>query len=165
MRARTRTPSVLGALALAIGVGSTLPAALHAQGQEDPPPPPPTVQDSTQLVFEREVFTYPSYQRANPFQPLVSAAGGGPWFEEMRLMSIIHSTGAPSQSMALLAAGGDPSAADGANIATRRMRVGDVWGNTRIVEIQRRNIVVEVTEFGLAERHVLALPTPGAGGL
>ena len=56
-------------------LGALLPAALIAQ-QQIPP-------DTAALVFEREVFGYPTYERRNPFVTVVSGSEGGP-------LSLIH---------------------------------------------------------------------------
>lgn len=133
-------------------------AADSAQG----PPPPPT-----ELVFEREVFAYPTYERRNPFRPLVGAQGNGPRFEQIRLRGIIWSAD-PRRSVALFGMGttgpgAPPSDATGVP-NTRRLRVGESWGNMRVVEIQRDRVVVSVEEFGLSERKVLELTRRRAGG-
>ena len=126
------------------------------------PPPPPT-----ELVLEREVFAYPAYQRRNPFRPLVGALAGGPRFEQVRLRGIIWSA-EPGKSVALFGIGDASRAAAapvaGAAATSKRMRVGDSWGNTRVVEIQRDQVVVQVEDFGLTERKVLELTRRSAGG-
>ena len=61
----------------------------------------PTRPDSVSLVFEREVFFYPQYERRDPFAPLVSGDETGPRFEGLRLFSVIHSSD-PANSVALL---------------------------------------------------------------
>ncbi|NIP60476.1 MAG: hypothetical protein GWO00_21850, partial [Gemmatimonadetes bacterium] len=66
--------------------------------------PPAQDQDTTELVFQREVFTYPQFERRNPFEPLVGAGDGGPRFEELALLGIILSP-QPPLSVALVATG------------------------------------------------------------
>ena len=39
-----------------------------------------------------------------------------------------------------------------------------MWGNVRVVEIQRDRVVLDVEEFGLTERRVLELTRRRAGG-
>ncbi|MDT8341844.1 MAG: hypothetical protein RQ751_10055 [Longimicrobiales bacterium] len=140
--------------------------ALVAQQQR---PPPTASTDSLVLRAEREVFAYPGFERRNPFKPLTSAEGG-PRFEVMRLQGIIYST-EPGRSVALLTAGragarpapGQPTA--GASRAeSARLRTGERWGNVRIVEILRDRIIVDVEEFGLAERREMRLQTRSQGG-
>lgn len=129
------------------------PTPGEAQGAPQQPPGPQGA-DSTELVFEREVFSYPSFDRRNPFRPLVGAGDGGPRFEELRLLGILQSAN-PELSVALLGAGGDE---------TFRVRQGQTLGNSRIVEIRRSSVIVDVTEFGLTEQRVLELQRPNSGG-
>lgn len=123
------------------------------------PPPAPT-----ELVFEREVFAYPTYTRRNPFRPLVGSQGNGPRFEQIRLRGVIWSVD-PRRSVALFGMG-DATAKEvvPGEINTRRLRVGEVWGNMRVKEIQRDRVVVAVEEFGLSEERVLELNRKRTGG-
>lgn len=133
-----------------------------AQEQEQDPP----VRPQTNLVFEREVFTYPSFERRNPFATLAANTEGAPRFEQMRLEGIVFSE-QPGMSLALLSAGrrGTDGAAPGTAVgSSRRLRAGERWGNVRIVEIRRTQVVVEVEEFGTTERRTMELPTRGQGG-
>ena len=75
-------------------------------GQENPapggpagPPAPPT-----ELVFEREVFQYPAFERRNPFRALVGNLAGGPRSEQLNLRGIIWSA-EPGLSVALFGTG------------------------------------------------------------
>lgn len=174
-------------------------------GQEEGAPPPQRP-DTTELVFEREVFAYPAFQRRDPFDPLVDEQASGPRFEQLTLLGIIHSPD-PSQSVALLGVGvefneegglqvqqgrggvdvespPDPAEAGGegaqaqeqqepqegprdilgTGYRTYRVRAGETLGNSRILEIQRMRVIVEVTEFGLTERRELRLRQPGDRG-
>ena len=44
------------------------------------------------------------------------------------------------------------------------LKVGQSIGNTRIVEIRREQVVVEVEEFGLTEQRLMQLQTRRQGG-
>jgi hypothetical protein len=112
-----------------------------------------SVADTVQLVFEREIFSYPAFQRRNPFRPLTGPGDAGPRFEDLILLGAIVSSN-PSQSVALL---GTRGAGAGAGEVTHRLRAGQMIGNTRIVEVRPREVVVDVQEFGLQERRVLQL--------
>lgn len=137
--------SMLPAMLLLV---TPLAAQQQPPAPEGPPPPP------TELVFEREIFEYPTYERRNPFQNLVGDTDSGPRFEQVRLRGIIWSTD-PARSVALFSTAGTGAA----NVAgvMRRLRRGEAWGNMRVVEIQRDLVVIEVNEFGLTERRVLEL--------
>lgn len=124
---------------------------------------------STELVFEREVFDYPTFPRRNPFVALV-ATQSGPRFEQIRLRGIIYMD-PPAQSVALLGIGttsgqqqprnGTPET--GVGDQSRRVREGESWGNVRVLEIRRSEILVRVEEFGLTEERIMRLPTRGQG--
>ena len=136
-------------------LGALIPAA--AQSQQPPP-------DSAVLVFEREVFVYPQFQRRNPFSQLLAGADGGPRFEQLELIGVIFSPN-PDLSMALFGPRGGGEAA-GQQRARRafRARRGDQLGNVRILEIHKTYVVVEVEEFGMTEQRRMELQRPGQGG-
>ena len=60
--------------------------------------------------------------------------------------------------------GGGGGGGGGNTFETFRLRRGDIIGNTRVLEIQEDKVIVEVEEFGLAERRVLELPRGDEGG-
>ena len=145
--------------ALLLCAGALLMGASAVSAQsEDPPPPPPDTAEA-ELVFEREVYSYPTYGRRNPFEPLTSGDGQGPRFEDLKLLGVIFSANAGA-SVALL--GVDVSTGDAGK--TYRVRRGDRLGNTRIISIQRDRILVEVEEFGLSEQRQLRVRRPREGG-
>jgi hypothetical protein len=142
------------------------------QGQEPVEPPPV---DTTALAFEREVFSYPEYERRNPFRTLLADEGGGPRFERLLLLGIVYSSD-ESQSVAVLAEGtrtvtpGELGVADAVTVevtgGTYQVRVGDVVGNVTIMRIDRGEIAIEVEEFGISDSRIMELPrnTAGQGG-
>ena len=125
--------------------------------------------ETTDLVFKREVFSYPVYERRNPFRVLL-ATESGPRFEQMELRGIVFST-EPGGSVALMGIGGatqvDPRGGPGSGVASmgsRRIRTGERWGNVRVLEIRPTEVVVEVEEFGMTEQRIMPMPTRGQGG-
>jgi hypothetical protein len=141
--------SALGLLALGVaGCGEAPPATAQGAPAGQQNAPPVTQADSVQLVFEREVFRYPSFARRNPFAP-ITAESAGPRFEDMELRMVILFEGGPGSIATLSARGGDGT--------TYRVREGDRLGNMRVVSIRLREIVVDVEEFGGRERRVLEL--------
>lgn len=140
---------VLAALALG-------PSAVAAQ---DPAPQPrPQPSEPTELVFEREVFQYPSFQRKNPFLPL-DEGNTGPRFEQLSVIGIMYSDN-PTSSVAVLSTGGVAVAEDGTISAVAGeafyLKVGQRIGNVTVVEIHPERVVVDVEEFGLVDRRTLA---------
>lgn len=103
------------------------------------------------LVYERETFTYRGSGRRDPFEPLTGDNEMGPRFEELTLQGIIYSGGG-SQSVALLRGGED---------RVFRVRVGDVIGNTRVIEISPTRVVMAVENFGTIRQEILEMPRRG----
>lgn len=126
---------------LAIGLSSPL----GAQAQE----PTEREQQEITLVYEREIYTYSGENRRDPFRPLTGENEMGPRFEALSLRGIIYSTG-QGRSVALIAD------ADG---RIYRVRVGDMVGNARVIEIGSARVVMAVDNFGTIRQEILELPT------
>jgi len=141
-----------------LGFAAIFAAPLAAQDQGGPP-----AEEPDSLVFEREVFDYPSYDRRNPFLELLGSAGGGPRFEQLNLMGIVFTSDPRLNVATFNTSAGDQERRPGSTI---RARVGDRIGNSLVLEILERSVVLEVDEFGLTERRVLELRprTGGQGG-
>lgn len=155
----TRLPS----LALLLTAAALL-APDRALAQE----PPPVQQPPTELVFEREVFTYPTFARRNPFMPLTGSNQGGPRFEALRLLGIIHSDD-PRASTAMIGTSTVEISEDGTSVTVVTgqswyLKMGQSIGNIRVVEIRRDQVVVEVEEFGLTEQKIMQLQIRRLGG-
>jgi hypothetical protein len=163
MRMMTRVTWLLP-VGLALAMLPTPGAAQQAQAQDSAhqggPPQEP------ELVFEREVFQYPSFSRRNPFVPL-EGAGGEVRFEQLSLIGIMYSDN-PSASVAVLSTGGYTVAADGTmspvNGKAFNAKVGQRIGNTTIREIQRDRVIVDVEEFGLTDRRTMVFLSRRQGG-
>jgi hypothetical protein len=161
------------------------PQAGRVQGGRATATPLPATEE-TELVLQREIFRYPAFQRRNPFRPLVGTEAG-PRFEQMELRGVIYSE-EPRQSVALLGlrgrieqrlrqqvqrqlqqqeAGTAPPQMDTIRVpeASTRLKVGQTWGNVRVVQIERDHVVLDVTDFGLTERRTLAMMILRPGGL
>lgn len=150
----------LSTVAFAVLGCSLLPAVVEAQ---DPPPQAPD--PGPELVFEREVFEYPSFPRSNPFVPL--SAFAGPRYEQLTLTGIIWDTD-PTFSVAVVTTGAVTVAPDGTvSVApgeAYNAKVGQRIGNTTIREIQRDRVVVDVEEFGLTDRRTMFIASRRQGG-
>lgn len=149
------------AVTLAIVTFLALPGLVEAQ---DPPTPP---QPEPELVFEREVFDYPSFPRSNPFLAQSANPQGGPRFERLTLTGIIWDSD-PTYSVAIVTTGTVSVAPDGtvsvAAGAAYNAKVGQRIGNTTIREIQRDRVVVDVEEFGLTDRRTMFIASRRQGG-
>jgi hypothetical protein len=146
--------------ALLLGLLAAAPLAAQEPPVDSAAAGPPAA--PTELVFDREVFEYPTFDRRSPFRSLVGDTTSGPRFEQVRLRGIIWSAD-PARSVALFA-GAPTQGAGAAAVGTRRVRRGETWGNMRVVEIQQDRVVVDVNEFGLTERRVLELTRRRAEG-
>ncbi|HUF77037.1 MAG TPA: hypothetical protein VMM35_12205 [Longimicrobiales bacterium] len=150
--------------ALWVLASCSLLAAFPAAGEaQEPPPRPP---QEPELVFEREVFQYPAFQRRNPFMPL-EGAQGGVRFEQLSLIGIMYSPD-PTASVAIMSTGGVTVNADGTTAPVAgdayNVKVGQTIGNTTIREIQRDRVIVDVTEFGLTDRRTMFFQSRRQGG-
>jgi hypothetical protein len=144
---------------------AVVPGQTAAPGQQPEGGPPPA--EETELVFEREVFSYPSFPRRNPFIALDASDSNGPRFEKLSLIGIMYSED-PSASVAVLSTGGVTVAEDGTVTPVEGdafyLKRGDRIGNTTIVEIYRQRVVVDVEEFGLTDRRTLVFQSRREGG-
>lgn len=159
------------------------PAGRAQGGRAQATPLPGT--EEAELVFEREIFRYPDFQRRNPFRALLGSEAG-PRFEQMELRGVIYSE-EPRQSVALLGLRGRveqrlrqqvqrqlQAQEAGTSLpqmdtivvpeASTRVKVGQTWGNVRVVQIERDHVVLDVTDFGLTERRTLAMMILRPGG-
>lgn len=135
-----------------------LPTALRAQGRtERPKVSTDRVQrDSTgSVVFSREVYSYPSSGRRDPFASLIESGDVRPLLQDLVVVAI---TLAPSerQSIATLK---DVSSGD-----IYRARVGTVFGRMRVVAIRQREVVLAIDEFGNTRQETLSITVPVGGG-
>ncbi len=152
------------------GVALVFAPGLAAQESEGAVATAAVEEPEAELAFEREVFNYPTFARRNPFEPLLASTDGGPRWEGMRLEGIVFDAD-PRFSIAILSSGrtnvrganveADPSGTVG---QMARLRVGERWGNIRIIEIRKDNVLIEVEEFGLTEQRTMRLPVRGQGG-
>ena len=135
----------------------------EAQDAQQPAPPPAS---ETELVFEREVFQYPSFIRSNPFMPL-DAGNTGPRFEQLSLIGVMYSDD-PTASVAVLSTGGVNVQPDGTITPVEGeafyVKAGQRVGNVTIVEIHPERVVVDVEEFGLMDRRTLVFQSRREGG-
>ncbi|MCG6956660.1 MAG: hypothetical protein LJF04_11790 [Gemmatimonadetes bacterium] len=156
----------IAGVALAFGICLAAPMGLAAQQQtpdttaaKKPAKPP-------ELVFEREVFTYPSVARRNPFAPLAGTEQG-PRFDQLRLMGIMYDANHPSASMAMIGTSTVQTSADSTQVTVSPqgqawyLKVGQAVGSIRVVEIRQDAVVVEVAQFGITERKVMRMESPG----
>ena len=156
------TSTRLLAVAMATVALLSVPSAIRAQE-----PPPQAPQPEPELVFEREVFEYPSFPRSNPFLALSASDQGGPRYEQLTLTGIIWDPD-PTFSVAVVSTGAVTVAPDGTVAVAPgdayNAKVGQRIGNTTIREIQRDRVIVDVEEFGLTDRRTMFMASRRPGG-
>jgi hypothetical protein len=187
MRLSTPRAGQLAGVLLAAALAAPLPA-------QDPPPqmapdsaqrqPRQPIAD-VEIVSEREVFSYPSFQRRNPFRPLVGDESG-PRFEQVELRGIIYDRSGGGRSVAVLGLRAQAerqiqqiiqrqvTAQESTTAArpdtiyvpepTERLRAGQQWGNMRVARIEEDHVVLNVTEFGITEQRILRIVVRRQGG-
>lgn len=97
------------------------------------------------VTYQREVFTYPTGGRPDPFRAPQVGAGTGPHFEDLSLAGLIY---APEVgSVAILK--------DRSTGERHRVRDGERLGSVRVVEIRRDAVVFSVTGVAGPRREVL----------
>ena len=115
---------------------AALAVATEARAQDGQPP---QQQQDAELVFEREVFDYPSFTRRNPFRPL-SGPGGELRFEDLSLIGIMYSPDG-ANSVAVLSTGGVTVNEDGTTapvegeMAEVQVRTDQVPPSTRAARV------------------------------
>jgi hypothetical protein len=149
------------AFVMAAAAGLLVAADAEAQDGQ-----PPQAQQDAELVFEREVFDYPSFTRRNPFRPL-SGPGGELRYEDLSLIGIMYSPDGVN-SVAVLSTGGVTVNEDGTTAPVDGdafyLKVGERIGNATIVEIRRDAVIVDVQEFDAVERRTMNFISRRQGG-
>ena len=129
----------LTTLAALVLLGAPLAAQTPA-----PPPAPPVI---PQLVFEREVYSYPIGGRRDPFRPLTSDSDMGPQLSDLTLTSIV-----------VLGQGGDGIVTlRDTNKKYYRLRRGDSVGNITLINVRRNEVDFRIVEFGMARTESVEL--------
>jgi hypothetical protein len=150
-------------------LGALLAGPLALAAQQKAATPKPGGETPAPLVFEREVFTYPTQGRRNPFRPLLGQAEAGPRFEQLRLEGIIYDDANPKNSVAALGTSTVTEAPDSTSTNVSKgeawyLKAGQTIGNVRIVQIGQDQVVVDVEEFGLTTRKIMQIQTRRPGG-
>lgn len=149
-----RVLAVLGVLALpTVAQGQTGRAQARPKSEVNTDR---VVRDSAgNVVFQREVFGYPTSGRRDPFGSLLESGDIRPLLQDLRVVAI---TLAPTerQSIATLQ--------DASTKEIYRVRVGSVFGRMRVVSIRQRDVVLAIEEFGNTRQETLSINVPAGGG-
>ena len=96
-------------------------------------------------TYEREVFTYPAFDRRDPFQPLHLDTGAGPRFGDLRLVGVLFTP--QLGSVAILT--------DRTTGRRYRARERDNIGAACVVQIRTEEVDFVITSFGVSRRETL----------
>jgi hypothetical protein len=112
--------------------------------------------DSTgNVVFRREVYSYPGSGRRDPFSSLIASGDIRPMIADLQIVAITLGQ-SERQSIATLK--------DRSSNEIYRVRVGSVFGRMRVTSIRQREVVVEIDEFGYKRQETLSINVPAGGG-
>jgi len=121
-------------LILAVVLGATFPTGPWEVAAQTRPP-----------IYEREVFTYPAFDRRDPFQPLHLDTGAGPRFADLTLVGVLYTP--QTGSVAILT--------DRTTGRRYRARERDNIGAARVVQIRTEEVDFVITSFGVSRRETL----------
>jgi hypothetical protein len=149
--------SVLAFLALVV----TVPVLVTAQGggaaaagARPAVPAPDLPKDSAgNIVFNREVYSYPRGGRRDPFASLITTGDIRPILADLEIVGIILDG---SRSVATLR--------DISTSEIYRVRVGSTFGRMRVTAIRQRDVSLAIDEFGFTRQEVLSITVPSRGG-
>lgn len=151
MRTRTLLLAVL-----ALGLAPALASAQANNRRRVNVPTDGVKRDSSgAVIFNREVYNYPSSGRRDPFSSLIETGDIRPMLQDLEIVAITLAP-SPAQSIATLK--------DVSSNEIYRVRVGSVFGRMRVVAIRQRDVVVAIDEFGNTRQETLSITVPVGGG-
>lgn len=125
---------------------------LAAQQQPARPARPDSSLDTAiaAIQYNREVYNYQGAAR-DPFASLLSEASTQTTFADLRLVSVLYDPRG-GRSIAVVRNKNNPS--------PHRLRVGQVLGRMRVIQIRPYEVVFQIEEFGFERQEVLTLQRP-----
>ena len=120
------------------------------------------------LSFRRELFTYMSDNRRDPFSPPGASLTSNPMVGGVRLLGIIHHPD-PRLSVVLLEVAqrseedGEGATTAEAPVTGVRLRIGDSVGGNSVVEIHPDHVVVETASPSGVNRRILGISSEEGG--
>ena len=144
--------SAAAALALAAPLAAQRPAARPAANAPAAPAPAAPASEPALPegeVYRREVFQYQAGGRPDPFAPLLSGDDMGVRVQDLRLVSIVHSS-SPRASVAVFTLPSDST-------QRVRLRVGERLGAVTVTAIHPRRVDVREDALGVSRAYSLEL--------
>ena len=103
---------------------------------------------ASELTFQREVYTYPGHGRRDPFLSLLKSGDLRPLLTDLKLVTVLYDpTG--RNSVAIMR-----------DVTTKdqyRVKLGQQLGRMRVAQIQPKQVVFTIEEFGYSRQETLAL--------
>ncbi|MXW67532.1 MAG: pilus assembly protein PilP [Gemmatimonadales bacterium] len=96
-------------------------------------------------IYEREVFTYPAFDRRDPFQPLHLDTRAGPRFDDLALVGVLYTPQLGSVAILI----------DRTTGRRYRARERDNIGAARVLQIRTEEVDFVITSFGVSRRETL----------
>ncbi len=146
-------------LTLLVAVG--VPLLVTAQQRPRPAAPPAIpmpelVRDSAgNIIFNREVYTYPRGARRDPFASLITSGDIRPLLADLEVGGIMFDPSGRNSTAMLK----DVSTGE-----LYRARVGSVFGRLRVTEIRASEVAIAIDEFGFTRQEVLSINATRRGG-
>lgn len=107
------------------------------------------------VVFSREVYTYPRAGRRDPFSSLIQTGDIRPMIADLEVVAITVGQ-TERQGIATLR--------DKSSNEIYRVRVGSVFGRLRVTAIRQRDVELAIDEFGYTRQETLSITVPTGGG-
>lgn len=107
------------------------------------------------IIFNREVYSYPRSGRRDPFASLITSGDIRPILADLEIVGIILD-GTGGNSVATLR--------DVSTSEIYRVRVGSTFGRMRVTAIRQREVALAIDEFGFTRQEVLSINVPSRGG-
>jgi hypothetical protein len=104
--------------------------------------------DSSKITFEREVFTYVSAGRRDPFASPIETGEIRPLVADLRVVGIIFDATGRNSVVVLR---------DASTQQQYRARPGQVLGRARVSQIKPKEIVLTIEEYGFSRQETLKL--------
>jgi len=109
----------------------------------------PSPKDSAGVVIMREVYSYSTEGRRDPFVSLMTTGELRPLLTDLVLLGVIYDTESPRRSIAILT--------DGSTGQTYRVTVGTTIGRMKIAKIGQQDVTFAVDEFGMSRQQTLVM--------
>lgn len=152
------------AITLLVLAAVAVPVIGLAQGRRGAPAPAAPVTINTEgllrdsagnVILRREVYTYPSAGRRDPFASLIASGDIRPLLSDLVIVAIsLDPTG--RNSVATLK--------DASTNELYRVRNGSVFGRMRVTAIRQREVGLAIDEFGYTRQETLSITVPTRGG-